>query len=64
MESVLAKAQNLSATSVLLDTGIYDTAAQALYRNLGFREIEYYPEGENDPKLQPYLVYMQLDFFE
>jgi len=61
MESILKDARNLGAESVLLDTGIYDTAAQALYLKLGFRKIEYYPEGENDPLLQPYLVYMQLD---
>ncbi len=62
MESVLSHARNLGATSVLLDTGVYDTAAQGLYRNLGFREIECYPEGESDPELQPYLLFMQLDF--
>ncbi|MBS9719061.1 hypothetical protein J4E70_19215, partial [Pseudohalocynthiibacter aestuariivivens] len=61
MESILKDARNLGAESVLLDTGIYDTAAQALYLKLGFRKIEYYPEGENDPLLQPYLVFMQLD---
>lgn len=62
MESILASATALGARSVLLDTGIYDTAAQALYRKLGFRVIDYYPEGENDSELQAYLVYMQLDF--
>jgi ribosomal protein S18 acetylase RimI-like enzyme len=62
MESILANAKSLGAGSVLLDTGVYDTAAQALYRKLGFRNIDYYPEGENDPTLQPYLLYMQLDF--
>lgn len=61
MQSILDDARQLGAARVLLDTGIYDTAAQALYRKLGFRQIEYYPEGENDPALQPYLVYMQLD---
>ena len=61
MIGVLAAARDLGAASVLLDTGTYDTAAHALYRNLGFRDIEYYPEGENDPALSPYLRYMQLD---
>ena len=62
MEKILENARSLGAESVLLDTGIYDTAAQTLYGKLGFRKIGYYPEGENDPMLQPYLVYMQLDF--
>ena len=61
MESILAGARNLGAASILLDTGVYDTAAQALYRKLGLREIERYPEGENAPELRPDLVYMQLD---
>jgi GNAT superfamily N-acetyltransferase len=62
MESILSQARNLGAKSVLLDTGVYDTAAQGLYRKLGFREIKCYPEGESDPELQPYLLFMQLDF--
>jgi GNAT superfamily N-acetyltransferase len=62
MAGVLADARSLGAGHVLLDTGIYDTAAHALYGKLGFREIDYYPEGENDPTLGPYLCYMQLDF--
>lgn len=61
MDKLLVEARTLGAKSVLLDTGVYDTAAQALYRKLGFYEIGYYPEGENDPELAPYLVYMQLE---
>jgi GNAT superfamily N-acetyltransferase len=61
MESILSHARNLGAARVLLDTGVYDTTAQGLYRSLGFRQIECYPEGESDPKLQPYLLFMQLD---
>jgi ribosomal protein S18 acetylase RimI-like enzyme len=61
MESILSHARNLGAARVLLDTGVYDTTAQGLYRSLGFRQIECYPEGESDPELQPYLLFMQLD---
>jgi len=32
-----------------------------LYRSLGFREIDGYPEGESDPELKPYLLFMQFD---
>ena len=62
MAGILADARSLGAEHVLLDTGIYDTAAHALYGKIGFRKIDYYPEGENDPTLGPYLCYMQLDF--
>ena len=61
MESILSHARTNGATNVLLDTGVYDTAAQGLYRSLGFREIEGYPEGESDPDLKHFLLFMQLD---
>jgi len=60
MAEILSDARELGAAEVLLDTGTYDTAARALYGKLGFREIDYYPEGENDPSLAPYLCYMRL----
>lgn len=62
MAGILSDAPELGAAEVLLDTGTYDTAARALYGSLGFREINYYPEGENDPSLAPYLCYMRLQF--
>lgn len=62
MENILSQARDLGATNVFLDTGVYDTAAQGLYRSLGFREIDGYPEGESDPELKPYLLFMQFDF--
>lgn len=61
MASILVHAKGHGATSVLLDTGVYDTAAQHLYRSLGFRQIDSYPEGESDPEVLPYLLFMQLD---
>lgn len=42
-----------------LDSAVYMPAAHALYRSVGFEPAEYYPEGENDPVLAPYLVYMR-----
>ena len=60
-EQLLKAARDLGAVQVLLDTGVYDRAAQGLYRKLGFRRIDPYPEGESDPSIQPYLTFMQLD---
>ena len=61
MDNLLDEARSMGAAHILLDTGIYDKAAQALYCNLGFHEIDAYPEGENDPSMAPHLVFMQLD---
>lgn len=58
MDAALQDARRLGAARVLLDTGIYDTAAHRLYEALGFRHIAPYPESENDPELAPYLYYM------
>ena len=62
MAGVLDEARAMGAARVLLDTGIYDNAAHALYEKLGFRDIPPYAESENDAELAPYLRYMQLDF--
>lgn len=47
--------------TALLDSAVYMKSAHALYREMGFRETSYYPEGETDEKLAPYMVYMKLD---
>lgn len=59
---ILDEAREMGAARVLLDTGVYDTAAHRLYESLGFRDIGAYPESENDPELAPFLRYMQLDW--
>jgi GNAT superfamily N-acetyltransferase len=56
----VAEARGLGATRILLDTGVWMTEAQALYRRMGFREIGRYPESENPPEVEDLLVYMEL----
>jgi hypothetical protein len=36
-------------------------AAHALYRSLGFRDIEAYPEMEIPAEFKDYLLFMELD---
>lgn len=59
-EAAIAEARAMGMRSVLIDTGIWLTAAQALYRSMGFREIPRYPETENDISFDPFLIYMEL----
>ena len=61
MNNILSQAKDMGAKTVLLDTGIYDIAAQNLYKSLGFTLIDSYPEGESDPDVLPYLLFMKLD---
>jgi GNAT superfamily N-acetyltransferase len=56
----LDEARAMGMRSVLIDTTIWLTTSQAMYRSMGFREIPRYPETENDISIDPYLVYMEL----
>ena len=58
-EVAIDEARAMGMRSVLIDTSIWLTAAQALYRSMGFYEIARYPESENDLSFDPYLVYME-----
>lgn len=54
------EARRIGYGRILLDSAVYMTAAHALYRSLGFADTDYYPEGESDESLKPYLVYMEM----
>ena len=58
---LLAEAQAIGYRRVRLDSARFMVAAHALYRSLGFREIEPY-EGSEIPKAyQAHWVYMERD---
>ena len=58
-QTVIAEAQAIGYTRMLLDTGPKQVEAQRLYQSLGFQRIEpYYPLP---PELQSWLVFMALD---
>ncbi|SLN49288.1 N-acyltransferase YncA [Roseovarius albus] len=61
MHQIADEARQLGLRTLVLDVGKYATAAQALYRKLGYREISVYPGGETDPAITPHLTFMQLD---
>lgn len=57
-DAVIAQAEALGYRLMLLDTSIRQPEAQALYRKLGFREIE--PYYELPDALRTWLVFMEL----
>ncbi|MGI1662456.1 GNAT family N-acetyltransferase [Palleronia sp. KMU-117] len=59
-EAAIAEARAMGMRSVLIDTSLWQTAAQALYSSMGFRDVPRYPESENDISMDPWLVYMEL----
>jgi putative acetyltransferase len=57
-EAVLGEARSIGYRSMLLDTSVRQSEAIALYRRLGFRDIE--PYYELPPDLRNWLVFMEL----
>ena len=60
LRHLLNKGKEFGCSRILLDTGLFMTAAQHVYRSAGFQEREIYPETEVPPGLQPYWIYMEI----
>lgn len=60
-EGLLALARADGYARVRLDSLDFMTAAHALYRRLGFVDIQPYPESEIAEAFRPYMVFMELD---
>jgi ribosomal protein S18 acetylase RimI-like enzyme len=58
-DRLIDEAKDIGYRKVLLDSACYMTAAHALYRSMGFTEVDYYAEGETDEIFKPYMVYME-----
>jgi GNAT superfamily N-acetyltransferase len=57
--ALIGEAKAIGYSRMLLDTGPAQREAQALYRKLGFRDVE--PYYELSPELRNWLVFMALD---
>ena len=57
--ALVGEAKATGYRKMLLDTGPAQREAQALYRKLGFRDVE--PYYELSPELRNWLVFMELD---
>jgi GNAT superfamily N-acetyltransferase len=61
LEALLTEAKHVGYRKVQLDSPKFMEAAHALYRSLGFRDIEAYPEMEIPAEFKDYLLFMELD---
>jgi GNAT superfamily N-acetyltransferase len=61
-QRLISEARSIGYASVRLDSTRFMRAAHALYRSLGFREIEPYLESEIPPEFQSHWVFMELEF--
>jgi GNAT superfamily N-acetyltransferase len=59
LQQLLQKAKEFGYHSIYLDTGPFMTAAQHLYRSLGFIERDEYPEVEVPPQFRSQWVFME-----
>lgn len=58
--TLIQSAKDIGYSNILLDSAVYMKTAHAMYRAAGFKNIEYYPEGETDAALKDFLMYMEL----
>lgn len=61
LEGLLNEAKKANYKKVRLDSPKFMEAAHALYRSVGFYDIEAYPEMEIPAEFKDYLLFMELD---
>jgi ribosomal protein S18 acetylase RimI-like enzyme len=59
LDRLVAEARAIGYSRIFLDTGKVMTAAQRLYRSVGFLDIDFYAESEMDEEYRPHMVYME-----
>jgi GNAT superfamily N-acetyltransferase len=60
LEALIAEAQAIGYPTMRLDSTRFMAEAHSLYRSLGFREIEPYPESEIPEELRQHWIFMEL----
>ena len=61
LEELLLEAKKVGYKKVRLDSPKFMEAAHSLYRSVGFRDIDAYPEMEIPAEFKDYLLFMELD---
>jgi GNAT superfamily N-acetyltransferase len=59
LEALIAEARQIGYPTLRLDSTRFMEAAHSLYRSVGFREIDPYPESEIPPEFQHQWVFME-----
>lgn len=60
METAETAIRRAGLSRVRLETDTFNQPSQALYRSLGFREIDHYPDVEYDPRITTVLLEKRL----
>ena len=61
LEELLLEAKKVGYKKLRLDSPKFMEAAHCLYRSVGFRDIDAYPEMEIPAEFKEYLMFMELD---
>lgn len=62
LQAIIHEACEIGYSKIRLDTAPFAKEAQALYRKLGFQDIEPYAESEIPEKYRPSWIFMELIF--
>lgn len=61
LQALLNAAKETGYKKVRLDSPKFMEAAHSLYRSVGFKDIEPYPEMEIPQEFKDYLLFMEID---
>jgi GNAT superfamily N-acetyltransferase len=61
LNQLIQDAKEIGYSKILLDSAQFMSEAHSLYRSVGFKDIELYPETEMSVDFQEHMVYMELD---
>ena len=60
IQALIADLREAGYTAIRLDTGTFMTAAEKLYRPLGFQDIAPYPESETPEEFRQHAIFLEL----
>jgi GNAT superfamily N-acetyltransferase len=61
LNQLIQDAKEIGCSKILLDSAQFMREAHSLYRSVGFKDIELYPETEMSEDFQEHMVYMELE---
>jgi len=61
LNQLIQDAKEIGYSKILLDSAQFMREAHSLYRSVGFKDVELYPETEMSEDFREYMVYMELE---